>query len=426
MTTRAWRKGTVLVAASGIAVTIGLEHPRAADVRSSRIEIVQLNRKLMTHDAHEHDCFGRSIAMAGDTIIAGAKGDDQFASNSGAAYVFQRVGDRWIEQAKLKASDPGVDDFFGFSVGISGDLAVIGAWQNNERATGAGAAYVFRRVGTTWKQEAKLLAKDGTAFDEFGYAVGISGDTVVVGARQDDARGEGAGSAYVFHHRGTTWVQDTKLYAAAAHPTDQFGWSVAIHGGTIAIGAVHDDEAADNAGAVYVYQRAGAAWTPDSKLMARGAHPADEFGYSVALSDRRLIVGAYHNDTAAQDAGAAYIYEHGPAGWTEEARLVASDAVPTQMFGWSVAIDGDTAVVGAWYDTNHASDPETPYGSAYVFKKDAQSWTEHRKLVAAKPGPLDLFGWAVTVRGRTVAIGARLDDQAAAEAGAVYLYDMDK
>jgi hypothetical protein len=426
MNTRALRTGATVIAVAGVVVlTAGGEHPRAAAGARPRTEIAQLQKKLMTHDAGEHDCFGRSIAMNGDTIVAGAKGDDDVASNSGAVYVFQRSGDQWLEQAKLKASDPDIDDFFGFSVGISGDIAVVGAWQDDGRADGAGAAYVFRRTGTRWAQEAKLLARDGTPFDQFGYAVAINGDTILVGARQDDDRASGAGSAYVFRQRDGDWVQEAKLLAPDAHPSDQFGWSVAIRNATIAVGALSDDEAAKDAGAVYVYQRAGADWTLDAKLMARGAKPSDAFGYAVGVADGRVIAGAYRNDAGARDAGAAYVYERGARGWKQVARLVPSDPIATQMFGWSVSIDGDTAVVGAWYDTNH-SDPEGPFGSAYVFTRTAETWTQHRKLVAAKPGPLDLFGWAVTVSGRTVAIGARLDDEAAAEAGAVYLYDLEQ
>lgn len=380
--------------------------------------VARLKTKLTTSDAGEHDCFGRSLAISGDTLIAGAKGDDDRGSNSGAAYVFQRVDGDWIQQTKLKASDAHINDFFGFSVGISGDAAIVGAWRDEDK----GAAYVFRRDGGNWIQEAKLVAADGNRFDHFGYAVGISQDTIVVGAREDDDRGESAGSAYVFRRKGSAWTQHAKLTSPEPAQGDQFGWSVAIDGDTVLVGSIGSDRAAHDAGAAYVFRLTADAAKPEARLVAQAARAADTFGYAVGLSGNRAVVGAYKDDTAAIDAGAAYVFERRGTTWEQVQQLVPGGARPDEKFGWSVGVSGSTVVVGAWYADRDA-EPEYPLGSAYLFKRGDSEWKQVKKLVANNRNRFDLFGWSVAVSGDIVVVGARLDDQAADEAGAVYVYE---
>jgi hypothetical protein len=415
----------VLLAAAGPFALAAGPVPAAPDrAPTERAALVEyLKTKLMASDAGDHDCFGRSLTIDGDRLIAGAKGDDDQGSNSGAAYVFRREGAGWVQEAKLKAQDANVDDFFGFSVSLSGDLAVIGAWQDDARAEEAGAAYVFRRRGTLWAQEAKLMATDGSPYDQFGYSVAVSNGTLVVGARADDQRGAGAGSAYIFEQRGGSWEQTSKLLPKNSRVEDHFGWAVAINGTRVLIGATGDDGVAQDAGAAYVFERRGSRWVEQAKLAPAQAQAADTFGYSVALRGDTLVVGAYRDDAGGADTGSAYVFQYDGKRWTEAQKLVPRDAIPNQLFGWSVGIDRDAIVVGAWYDT-HGSDPESPLGAAYVFRKQGGQWNQSAKLVSAKGNALDLFGWAVAVSGNTVAIGARLDDEAALEAGAVYLLSL--
>lgn len=424
MRTKLTSAAIVMAAAAPFAVAAGpapVAPDRAPTERTALVEY--LKTKLMASDAGDHDCFGRSLTIDGDRLIAGAKGDDDKGSNSGAAYVFRRAGAGWVQEAKLKANDADVDDFFGFSVSLSGDTAVIGAWQDDARAEEAGAAYVFRRRGDTWAQEAKLTAADGSSYDQFGYSVAIADRTIVIGARADDERAASAGSAYVFENRRNRWQQIAKLMPKAAHADDHFGWAVAVNGQRVLVGAIGDDAAAENAGAAYVFERRGSRWVEQAKLSPSQAQVADTFGYSVALRGDTLVVGAYRDDAGGVDTGSAYVFQYDGNRWAEAQKLVPHDAVPNQLFGWSVGLAQDAIVVGAWYDT-HGSDPEGPLGAAYVFRKQGSQWNQSAKLVSAKGNALDLFGWAVAVSGNTVAIGARLDDEAALEAGAVYLLSL--
>ncbi|KAH8050091.1 hypothetical protein JL722_11627 [Aureococcus anophagefferens] len=277
--------------------------------------------------------------------------------------------------AKFVASDAAADDYFGYSVAISGDLVVVGAYRDDDAGSKTGSAYVFRTTndGGSWTQTAKLVASDA-AKDNYGKSVAISGDLVVVGA---DGRNEDVGSAYVFRTRndGASWSQTAKLLASDAAKDDVFGESVAVSGDS------------------------GASWTQTAKLLASDAAADDYFGYSVAISGDLVVVGAYRDDDAGSKTGSAYVFRttNGGASWTQTAKLVASDAAKDNYFGKSVAISGDLVVVGA-------DGRNEDVGSAYVFRtrNDGASWSQTAKLLASDAAKDDVFGESVAVSGDLV------------------------
>ncbi|WP_095987402.1 DUF7507 domain-containing protein [Cystobacter fuscus] len=372
--------------------------------------IVTEQAKLTASDAAAFDNFGWSVALSGDTAVVGAPDDD---TGAGSAYVFVRSGTAWSQQAKLTASDAAALDSFGTSVALSGDTAVVGAYGDDTAAgEDAGSAYVFVRSGTTWSQQAKLTASDAVAFDRFGSSVALSGDTAVVGARGDDtAAGSETGSAYVFVRSGTAWSQQAKLTASDAAAGDLFGWSVALSGDTAVVGAPDDDT---GAGSAYVFVRSGTAWSEQAKLTASDAAALDSFGTSVALSGDTAVVGAPNDDTAAgSETGSAYVFVRSGTAWSQQAHLTASDAAAGDFFGWSVAISGDIAVVGAYADDTAAGQQA---GSAYVFVRSGTAWSQQAKLTASDAAAFDSFGVSVAISGGTVVVGALGD------AGSAYVY----
>jgi hypothetical protein len=225
--------------------------------------------------------------------------------------VFVRSGTSWTEQAKLTASDAAADDDLGISVGLSGDTAVVGAYfDDHPGAMDAGSAYVFHRSGTNWTEQAKLTAIGAAALDYFGYSVSLSGDTALVGAYSDDhAGGTSAGSAYVFARSGTAWTEQAKLTASDAAANEAFGISVSISGDTIVVGADGDDQAlGTNVGSAYMFSRSGTRWTEQAKLTASDGAAFDYFG-RVSLSGDSVLVGASQDDhTDGSDAGSAYVF----------------------------------------------------------------------------------------------------------------------
>jgi hypothetical protein len=258
---------------------------------------------LRASDALAGDDFGHDVDIDGDTLITGApKGHGAFTP--GAAYIFVRDAfGVWAQQAKLTPSDGGASDFFGWSVGISGHTAVVGAF-NKE------AAYVFVRSGSTWSQQAKLTAADAASGDHFGQGVGIDGDTIVSGSFQDDDNGNGSGSAYVFVRSGTTWNQQAKLLPGDGVAEDEFGLNVAIDGDFVVAGAHGHHIGGIRRGAAYVFERTGSTWTEVLELSASDGAENDAFGYPVAIGDCVTLVGAGGDDDGGfANVGAVYLYE---------------------------------------------------------------------------------------------------------------------
>jgi FG-GAP repeat protein len=361
-------------------------------------------QKLEDSDAVAGDHFGASVAISGETVVVGARDDDGAAgSDQGSAYVFVRSGVVWNQQQKLEASDAGAGDQFGFSVAITGETVVVGArFDDGAAGSDQGSAYVFVRSGGVWSQQQKLEASDAAAFDNLGDSVGISGETVVVGASQDDgAAGSAQGSAYVFVRSAGVWSQQQKLEASDAAAFDNLGDSVGISGETIVVGALADDGAAgSNQGSAYIFVRSGGVWSQQQKLEASDAAADDVFGASVGISGETVVVGALADDGAAgSNQGSAYVFVRSGGVWSQQQKLEASDAGAGDQFGFSVSISGETFVVGAPQD-------DAAQGSAYVFVRSDGVWSQQQKLEASDAAANDNFGASVGIGGETVVVGA--------------------
>lgn len=361
-----------------------LEQSGAAYVFTRDVDGIWTQQAILrASDAQAFDGFGRSVAIDGNTAVVGAPFEDGtggVTSSFGAAYVFTRDGGGiWTEQAILRASDAGVQDFFGSSVSISGDTALIGTADLVSTASPDGAAYVFTRdAGGIWTEQAILQASDAQADDNFGVSVSISGDTAVVGADEEDG-GTGdplsfSGAAYVFaRDAGGNWTEQTILRASDAAAGDAFGRSVSISGDTVLVGA--SGGSAVSIGAAYVFTRdAGGNWTEHAILEASDSQPGDVFGFSVALSGDRAVVGAQGEDGGAGDplsgSGAAYVFMRDSGGiWSEQTILRASDAQVDDVFGFPVSISNDTVLLGAFHEDGGVGDPVLLSGASYVFQQ---------------------------------------------------------
>jgi hypothetical protein len=318
------------------------------------------------------------------------------------------------------------DDNFGFAVDIDGDTLVVGAPGDDDGGTDVGAVYVLTRDGSgTWSVEDKLVPTGAAVADAFGHSVAIAGDDVVVGVPFDDTNGFAAGAAYVFSRSGTTWTQETKLLPAEVEEGDIFGESVAVHeDGGIVVGATGDDDEANNAGAAYVFTRnpTTLAWEQQAKLTASDADIGDNFGQSVSIDGDTLVVGADGDSENGLFTGAAYVFTRSGTTWTEDQKLLASDGTAGDVFGRSVAVDGDTIVVGA-ENTNPSS---TPFlGAVYVFTRDGGgTWSELGTLFPDPAGSTVGLGNAVDVDGSSVVAGARDSDGAGFATGTAFIFEL--
>ena len=302
--------------------------------------------KLTASDGAVSDEFGRSVAISGTTAIVGAYLDDDNGSSSGSAYLYDTASSQQI--AKLTASDGEASDLFGLSVAISGATAIVGASQDDDNGANSGSAYLFDTA--SGRQIAKLTASDGAAGDRFGRSVAISGTTAIVGAYLDDDNGSGSGSAYLFDI--TTGRQIAKLTASDGAAFDVFGHSVAISGTTAIVGAFQDDDNGSSSGSAYLFDITTGQQI--AKLTAPDGAANDNFGLFVAISGTTAIVGARGDDDNGGTSGSAYLFDTTTG--QQIAKLTASDGAAGDQFGFSVAISGTTAIVGAFEDNDNGYD----------------------------------------------------------------------
>jgi len=387
--------------------------------------------KFFAADGTEGDQFGYSVALSGDTALIGVRFDDDDANGleSGSAYVFTRSGTTWSQQARLTAADGSDRDWFGVRVALSGDTAVVPADADDSDVNGidSGSVYVFTRSGTSWTQQAKLTASDGAAVDLFGYSVALSGDTILIGARfaDDDKMGVDSGSVYVFTRCGTTWSQQAKLIAADGAAGDEFGYSVALSGDTAVITANGDDSDVNgvDSGSAYVFIRSGSDWSQQAKLTAADGDAGDLFGVRVALDGDTALIGSRLDDDDANgiDAGSAYVFTRSEGGWSQQAKLTAADGGAGDWFGYTVALTENTALIGAQFNDG-ANGVDS--GSAYVFTRSGTTWSQKTKLTAADGKAGDQFGGKVALSGDTAVVGARLVDDVVkgVDSGSVYIF----
>jgi hypothetical protein len=385
--------------------------------------------------------FGQSVALSDGTAVVGASRPADLSGPPGA-YVFERSGPTWTQETVLTAGGGTLDDGFALSVAVSGATAVVGA---NRRQVGAnraqGAAYVFVRSGTTWTQEAMLIATDGAADDGFGDSVAVSGDTAVIGATGRDAM---RGAAYVFERSGTTWAQKPPLSARDGAAGDGFGFSVAVSGGTALVGANRHIVGGNRGqGAAYVFTRGDTTWAERDRLVASDGKAFSLFGSATALSGTTAVVGAYAHQVGSNDGqGAAYVFVSNGQSWTPQPPLIASDGRVDDLFGQSVATNGTTVVIGAH---NRMVGDHRGQGVAYVFTPAGSGWTQ-QAVVTSSDGqgdaPLGLgglggldgcwpvgdnLGWSGAMSGDTFILGARYHAHNANHVGAVgaaYLFTL--
>ena len=291
----------------------------------------------------------------------------------------------WMEKQKLLASDGAIDDYFGMSVSITDDgfYAIVGVPYDDDNGNSSGSAYIFKWNGTSWIEHQNLLASDGVASDYFGHSVSISGDYAVVGAFYDDDNGSNSGSAYVFKRAlkyvppNFVWVfeEQVKLLPADGDADDHFGFTVFISGDYVIVGAPSDDDKGSESGSAYIFKRYDLDWLQQAKLIASDGSADDNFGHSVSISGDYAIVGVPYDDDNGSGSGSAYIFKRDGVNWLQQPKLLASDGAADDQFGMSVSISGDYAVVGAPNDDDKGSDS----GSAYIFKRDAASWLQQPK-----------------------------------------------
>jgi formylglycine-generating enzyme required for sulfatase activity len=382
---------------------------------------------LTPTDAAAGDQFGRAVAASDGRVLIGARTHDTAGiTDAGAAYVYRMDGDTPVLEAKLTAFDASENDQLGWSVALAGTTAFVGARVDDTPAgVDAGSVYVFTRPVSTWSFRMKLTASDAAAGDQFGRAVAVERDTLVVSAPLKTHLGvPGAGVAYVFARAGTSWVQQAVLAAPDPTADAAFGWSVAIHDETIVVGAPFDSHAAGAlAGSAYVFVRSGGTWVLQEKLTAADATAGDNFGIAAGVAGESILIGAHFRDEAGLiDSGAVYAFEHSGVAWSQQQNLTAPGAQEGSLFGWSIAMGQNAALIGAY---QHDSGGQSDAGAAFAFVHRDGLWQPQGEFQADPPFAGQLFGFAVAMSGNLATVGAFLDDTVAGvDAGSALVFDL--
>ncbi|MEP3890211.1 MAG: FG-GAP repeat protein [Hellea sp.] len=381
-------------------------------------------KKLIAEDGASDDFFGYSVALSDEVAVIGSFKDDDplLGDDAGSAYVFARSGKVWRQQAKLTAIDGAPNDTFGGNVAVSGNTIVVGSMRDDDRGENSGSAYIFTRSNNIWNHQTKILAADGAKGNAFGQSVAISGNTLIVGSPRDDVSGEDTGSVYVFSRDGEFWQQQAKLTADDGADGDLFGISVALSDDTILVGADLHDEIAPDAGAVYVYARSGDKWSQQAKLTAADGKETDIFGVRVALSGDTALISARRDDDDVMgvDAGSAYVFVRSGTTWSQQQKLTAPDGAGDDRFGRSVALLGDTVLVGAMFQDDKGENS----GSVYWFERHDQRWRLKTKLTAGDAAENDVFGWSLAISPDAAIVGASRNDDNGNESGSAYIFDI--
>jgi PKD repeat protein len=349
--------------------------------------------KLLPGDGSSGDFFG-SVSFDGNTAFIGSPKDDDNGVDSGSVYVFTNTSGTWVQNQKLVASDGAAGDWFGVSVSVCGDTALIGACFDDDNGVDSGSAYIFTSDGTTWTQQQKLLASDGTSYDKFGYSVALDENTALVGAEFI--------SAYVFIHEEDGWSQQAILTPSGGATYDALGNPVAISNDTALFGT-------------YVFTVTSGNWSQQAHLIGSDTQPYDHFGWSGDLDGNTAVIGAPFDDDVGVNSGTVFVFTRNGDTWSQQAKLHAFDGYDSDLFGFSVSIDEDQVFVGA-------ADKNGGRGAGYGFLRQGTEWIEEGKATASDGAPSDYFGWSIDLKSDIVVIGAHYDDDQGPDSGSAYVF----
>ena len=411
---RSWKRLSAPVTSALLITLLTLFAPARSVMTQSSLTFTQT--KLLAADAAQYDYFGLSVAVKGDTAIVGAYGKSDLARNAGAAYVFTRNAGSWTQQARLGTSTPLIDAYLGATVATNGSYTAAGAPYASVGAQNDGVVYLFSNA--TWQQQTILLPNDPDLLSQFGSALAINNNTLFVGAPMHDSFGVNAGAVYVFAFDGLSWVQRQKLIGADTVPGDRFGSALALNDNWLAVSAPLHSSPGGPGGAVYLFQFDGVSWVQRYKVGAPDTIAGDRFGSALALDDGWLAVSAPLHRFVGSASGAVYLFEFNGTAWAQRQKLVASDTAGSDQFGSALALENRRLVVGA--PLHNSNGPAS--GAVYIFERATTTWIERAKLIGSDTNAGDRLGGSISIDGNTILVGAYGDTAAGPATGAAYVF----
>ena len=374
--------------------------------------------KFTQPNAPENGNFGLNISIEGNVFVSGA-GQTLNDPTPGAAYVYRKIDGVWTEEQRLEPSDGDPGDGFG-TVGISGDVIVVGAWQDSDNVSAGGSAYIYRFDGNEWVEEQKLVSPTPDVDDYFGIIPHIDGDVVAIPSSGDDIAAPDAGAVYVYRYNGASWELEATLVSDDPQTGSGFSFPVIVHENRIMVGAYLTENDPGTFGAAFIYEFDGNDWNQVAKLTADPEIPGDTYGLSCWIEGDIAAVGAMNDNDDGPGAGAIYVYRFDGNDWVQEQKLTGSQNGDVGL-GSDICISNGVILAGC----NDATIDGLPSaGRAYLWKHDGNQWVEIGHFNASDPGDTDWFANAVGLWGGTAVCGSRLDDSPGVDAGSVYVFDV--
>jgi hypothetical protein len=411
---RSWKRLSAPVAGVVLITLLTLFAPARSVMTQSSLTFTQT--KLLAADAAQYNYFGLSVAVRGDTAIVGAYGKSDLVRNAGAAYAFTRNAGSWTQQARLGTSSPLIDAYLGATVATNGSYTAAGAPYASVGAQNDGVVYLFSNA--TWQQQTILLPNDPDSLSQFGNALAINDNTLFVGAPMHDSFGVNAGAVYVFTFDGVSWVQQQKLIGVDTAPGDRFGSALALNDGWLAVSAPLHSSPGSPGGAVYLFEFDGVSWVQRYKVGAPDTIAGDRFGSAIALDDGWLAVGVPLHRFVGSASGAVYLFEFNGTAWVQRQKFVASDTAGSDQFGSALALENRRLVVGA--PLHNSNGPAS--GAVYIFERATTTWIERAKLIGSDTNAGDRLGGSISIDGNTILVGAYGDTAAGPATGAAYVF----
>jgi hypothetical protein len=368
--------------------------------------------RLTANDGAADDWYGTSVSIDGNLAIVGAPYNDDLFSESGSAYISRFDGNTWIEETKLTMDYIGVDHRFGEAVAISGNYAIVAAPSHEDNIGVFSSVHFFHYENGNWNEKQSISLE--TIEDGFGLALDIDGDRAIVAAPWESD----SGAVYIYKFDGNDWIEEQKLTADDAASGAYFGGSVSINGNTVIVGDPYNDDNGSNAGAAYIFRFDGSDWIQSQKLIASDGAADDYFGNSVAIDNNFAVIGANEDDDNGTGSGSAYVFQLSDTGWVQQEKLLADEGDQYDRFGTSVAIDENMVVVGAYGEDGGGEDaPEI--GATYLYIFNGTSWDEY--LINPGGGPDQNCGWSVDIDKGTIISGAPIY---ISSRGAAYMHEL--
>ena len=393
-------------------------------------DAVWIEQEIFASDGASGDLFGFRVLVSGNSAFVSGPAP---LNHPGKVYVFANVSGTWTEMQQISATPsvappPNWSDFFGWSLSLSGDSLLVGAPEVFNQMFGpVGGAYVFVNAGGTWTQQQELLGADAGSFDWVGSAVALNGDTAFVGAPNHNGT---MGEVHVFTRTGTTWAEGTPLVASdgASGDAHQFGGAIKFDGTTLLIGAPGPDYSSSGVyapGEAYVFANTGGTWTEAQILQPDDSADGDQFGFSLALDGATALIGTPAANIAANaHQGAAYAFDGSGGTWVQSAKVVAADGAAYDQFGQSVAMQGGNALIGGWShndDPNGTQPPPKP-GTVYLYSAGRGGWNLSNEFHAGDASNGDSYGWDVGIDGTTLLVGSQATVGSNQFQGTAYFY----